>query len=885
MLFGLFPSFFELLLIGFIIYSAVSISKLKKRVQQLDSKLHRYIPEEQPLPSSDTKAVVMPPIKPSQTLTAPTQAPAAPPRPMGAPPMPTGAAAYTSSQDSALPTTPAAPARPTAQMPVPVPTSVSASASEVPSGFEPSLNTDSSSLEKLVGQNIFGFVAAGLVFIGLILLGILVAPYLGDIIRCALMYLLSTAFLTVGFIVAKRQPSANTIPFATEWITPPTVRPMLSSILLGTGAGGFFISLLITRLYFGYLDDLGVLALLLLWAASCMYLVKRFDSIVLAVVAHVGMVISVCFAYTFGFNDTSIFIVMVYQLLACLIVVGGSLMSMRKAYSAGLLVSLFLTLVASHYLWQHFTADNLYSSSLLWLVIPDYATGFYSKLSNMYITLIFFIQFATASFILFLLRKALMQNQRSSQHTMSMAAHVVGEFLWLYALFINVYKVLPNLFLYLTHPNFRTSDNSLFNHVIRETLHWGADATIGVCILILILHAGIIVYSVRKQRFDAALGKISVIAASYVAAIFLLINAPHFIWVPYVPQISGLLFVTLALYALSHVQHDKAYAVAGHIILGIEALYLLCWGYLQPISSYGVAGALALLATTSAPLIWWSRYGYGVNAEAQRVPVLLSILVFFELSMAVIPFAADLPAEHVALFRLAQLMGLFVFFPGLPRTAYTGMSFLQAQEKSVCSRGWIVAAQVNEVVLLLNFINHISGTTDVPIPARNVFVTALCLVYAALILALIVARVWEYAQHPTYASAPVQVVWAILFTLLCPAILNRLGILGELGYAASLVYMTCAFICIVIGFKLNFRPMRLYGLIVMMLCVLKMVLFDFGDGSTISRVVAFIIGGILCFAISFLYNYAAKKLASTPQIENAPTAENTDADKNVNVES
>ncbi|WP_028263868.1 DUF2339 domain-containing protein [Atopobium fossor] len=876
----LFPSY-DLLLIGLVIYAAFSIFKLKSRVTRLENALQTYLSEKQPesavntAPATNTAHTVTPqtqaskytPVTPASPATSTTSTPNTIPtsipaasyrstepclstsatRPVGAPPMPAGIFNEKAVLTTATATGPSA----------------STGTTKSPSDSSSSLKENFSSFESLVGQNIFGFAAAGLVFIGLILLGMLVVPYLGDIIRCALMYLLSAAFLAVGFVATKHQITADKSPFAAGKIDVTEHIPLLSSILLGTGAGGFFISILITRLYFGYLDDLGVLALLLVWTASCMYLVKYFDSIVLAVVAHVGMIISVCFSYSFGFSDTGIFIVIAYQLLACLIVVGGSLLSMRRIYSLGLLASLFLVLVASSYMWQHFDARNVFFPGLLSIIFPAYTAGFQSDLPNAVVASAFFIQFISASFMLHLLRNTLMQDQERSMHTAASTSYVIGEFLWFCALCMDVYKVLVHLFMSWSYADLQNSSKFLADPFMQEIANWEIDVSLCICILLLVLHAGIVLRAVKKKDFSTSLGKVSVIATTCVIAAFLLFGAPHFRWVPFVPAISGLLFVALALYALSCTQRDNVYAVTGHVILAIEALYLLGSGYAHLVLQYGVLGPLVALVATLTPLIWWSRHGYNVDFEAKRVPVLLASLFFFELSMSTIPHIEGLFIEHVPLFKLAQLMGLFVFFPGLPQTAFTGFSLLQLQDKSICSRGWIRAAQVNEVIILLNFVSYISGNQGLDAPERNVFASAIYLLGAALILAIIVARVWEHAQYaqqgiPT--SAVLQVVWAIIFTLLCPAILNRLGILGELGYAASLVYMVCALICIVVGFRFNIRPMRLYGLVVSMLCVLKMVLFDFGDSSTLSRVVAFIIGGILCFTISLLYNYATKKL-------------------------
>jgi uncharacterized membrane protein len=78
-------------------------------------------------------------------------------------------------------------------------------------------------------------------------------------------------------------------------------------------------------------------------------------------------------------------------------------------------------------------------------------------------------------------------------------------------------------------------------------------------------------------------------------------------------------------------------------------------------------------------------------------------------------------------------------------------------------------------------------------------------------------------------------------------------------YALSLSSMIIALAIIALGFWSRVRSLRLYGLVIVIICVLKLVLVDLGGLNTTMRVVAFIGGGIICFGISALYNFAVKR--------------------------
>ena len=53
---------------------------------------------------------------------------------------------------------------------------------------------------------------------------------------------------------------------------------------------------------------------------------------------------------------------------------------------------------------------------------------------------------------------------------------------------------------------------------------------------------------------------------------------------------------------------------------------------------------------------------------------------------------------------------------------------------------------------------------------------------------------------------------------------------------------------------------ELRGLILTIGCILKLVTFDASGASTLTRVLAFIAGGLICFVISAAYTYAERRL-------------------------
>ena len=80
------------------------------------------------------------------------------------------------------------------------------------------------------------------------------------------------------------------------------------------------------------------------------------------------------------------------------------------------------------------------------------------------------------------------------------------------------------------------------------------------------------------------------------------------------------------------------------------------------------------------------------------------------------------------------------------------------------------------------------------------------------------------------------------------------------AYVLSLICMVTALICVIAGFVRRAGSLRLYGLVLTMVCVLKLVTWDVAGLETLLRILSLIGGGVICFAISAIYSYSVKHL-------------------------
>lgn len=92
---------------------------------------------------------------------------------------------------------------------------------------------------------------------------------------------------------------------------------------------------------------------------------------------------------------------------------------------------------------------------------------------------------------------------------------------------------------------------------------------------------------------------------------------------------------------------------------------------------------------------------------------------------------------------------------------------------------------------------------------------------------------------------------ALKYTLLMLCILDSHD---AASYFISISLLLFAILSIVIGFYKNTVTFRLYGLILSMISVIKLIMFDIRYDSTLENAVSFFVCGLLCFVISFIYN-------------------------------
>ena len=109
-------------------------------------------------------------------------------------------------------------------------------------------------------------------------------------------------------------------------------------------------------------------------------------------------------------------------------------------------------------------------------------------------------------------------------------------------------------------------------------------------------------------------------------------------------------------------------------------------------------------------------------------------------------------------------------------------------------------------------------------------------------------------ERETYKSIYVGIKFTIL--LIC-----ILASFGAPNYVLSIAVFALSVGFIMLGFKLQIKSLRIYGLVTTMIFAIKLIMFDIAYDNILGNALSFFLSGLMCFGISALYSVAEKKMS------------------------
>jgi len=113
----------------------------------------------------------------------------------------------------------------------------------------------------------------------------------------------------------------------------------------------------------------------------------------------------------------------------------------------------------------------------------------------------------------------------------------------------------------------------------------------------------------------------------------------------------------------------------------------------------------------------------------------------------------------------------------------------------------------------------------------------------------------NYLEKRDNMAAGVYV--GIKFVLFLVVLLNSFE---AVNYVISIACLLFAIVSIIIGFMGDYKSLRMFGLVLSMISIFKLIMIDISYENTLGNALSFFGSGILCFVISLIYNYIDKKI-------------------------
>ena len=755
-------------------------------------------PQITPYPTPQISPYAYPQAQPMQ--------PAAYPQPMqpAAYPQPMQPAAYPQAQP--MQPAPFPQAQPMQPAPYPQPQ---------PQAQKPPKPPSTRSFETILGKNILGIVASVLVFLGLIFLGVLVIPLITNPIKVVLMFTLSAALTVAGFLLNKRFSNYFT------------------KALLGTGCGAFFIAIQMTHLYFNMLNDIVAFALLLVWLAATLLIMRQTQSLLIGIIAHAGMLFSVCFGYTVGIQDNKILLLLGYQIAATLLIVIGNVLWCKKMYRFGLLASLAITVYASSIM----VANGL-------IVTQEIPVAL--------IITVFTIQFLGASFIAYFLFQSIIRAQNSGVQVLLQLLNLA---LWITSLILTVIAAVGALYTYF---DLQILLGQYGDHYLIDVM--------SILILIILITVTLLIIVLRqKLNYSKTLQFVTTLTLIGTMTLVLFINYILHTDTNFYPHLILFTIPAIICIIARRLYNSRIYGYTALALLWSDSLHMLSPGYSSfnnllnlnmPIKAGALTSALPpicgfiyLALIMGLLFLAYRQFGQAKYGQTKtpgfKLMFKITSIIYFQLAVIAILFALelDLSVPLAFIICIASLLILNIAKQDTPKLLF----------------------RINELFLFLILALHLFIN---PMPHISLSIAILDLIAVALALILLINRIRLAAQANAQAirtpfmrlpNTDLEVLSALaIHGLIISAIAGTTTWLSQ-HYVLSLASMIIALALIALGFWSRVRSLRLYGLIIVIICVLKLVTFDVGDINTIMRVVAFIGGGLICFGISALYNFAVKR--------------------------
>jgi hypothetical protein len=577
-----------------------------------------------------------------------------------------------------------------------------------------------------------------------------------------------------------------------------------STAVLGCGLGMILISLMATHFYYDYLSPLLLIVFLIIWGGAVLFLSKKFDSSALIILSHAGL--TICFIFC-ALGDIGLDLMYRWQFIvfecaaSALMIIGGILVN-RKHFFSGLVFSSVMLL---------FTLIALAAAA----DVPRYYTyedTFYNWTpGDITVVFSFAVQFILVT-VVFAAACFLLERQNTGN----------GNAALLQSLFGFIFAV----------TNFTVID---FVSGYIRSLSGGTYAFIFETVMVAVL-AILAVFPILRMRKRDNNGLYSAAAWFLIGTLFITIFIQHDSY-PRSAAFDPLLFIPFAflMLLLYKIRKYRPLIIFSVAAIAFDFFFMIEDGF--GTLSYITKFSLPFTAGYALLYLLFAFTLYKVCPKTKREKTTaapIRITAIFALELCLLTILSDE-------FGYGYDLVAVVTFCIIGTIIWCIYANLETQSK------------VQTVFLLINEGILLAASFAVMDENKGLATTVVMLLFAAVFALFRVSLIFTKESSPPetiYSAVKVVALFLMAATVF--------GV--NTPYIFSIVIMLCGLVYIVGGFVLKNAVLRVAGLTVSIIGVIKMTIVDVWETDSIVRVIALITGGVICFVISAIYNKTAKKL-------------------------
>jgi len=678
-----------------------------------------------------------------------------------------------------------------------------------------SAKKSASKFEENLGGKVMGIVAAVLIFIGLFLFGSMLYERLGDTARIALLFLVSFLLLGAGLFLERKREN---------WFT---------TSLIGCGFGAVYISLFITALYFGRMEQEVLYILLMFWLIAIGLYVFHRQSYTVALLGQIGIAFSVLFG-SLGIESAGQFTFL------CIYFVALSLL-----YLWIVLWRFLPETEKKPYSWIQLTAVCM-NLLQVWVLAASYGNlfGEWGEFGGKnWIAGLLLCLYCLVLPLFFLLRQRSMAGLSLLPSVSE--KHRINE---------------------KTFPVYKAGIGSVWLLTAQQIVTWIVFVFVSYILFEadipqgLFQYGGLLASYLIIQLFGPTGIEGRGVSIVNAAAAFVLLWEFDFPPLLYV-SVFALFCAVTALFGMFGSEYPVR-SVRNACTNRWEFLckeekgrsfdkFMSC-AYLLPILSsyyYDEPPFILFLITVFGIAFFAGSFVFLYQkgrehrfADGWKVVLYLfgMVYIFVDASF-LIGNVIDESILHMTLLLTVLVLCNCAAF-------YTGFRKKLSDAKVMDTTANLFVRIVHNILWIWGIILlHSGALEDYPF---------LCLWLILLTLYLCGSGLYE--QYKTYTGKNwIGIYFGLRITFYMIAVLTAFD--GIEGYFISCALLVLAILFVLAGFPLRLAPLRIYGLCLAMFAVVKLLMIDVEHDNSMETVLCFLGAGVLCFAINFIYNYVKKR--------------------------